>query len=208
MSPANPPTFIAGTGACEPNSSVQLCAVRRVVASIAMVSMVAGYQGAAMADGSHQSSVGMVTPANPPGLLPELSDLDGHYLWLGPVGSVVHSQGSVDTAFGGLVAVVQVRETRVLASRGLVLGAAHQSSADLGDVWVEGLAGTRRLLPLHAGVTLGAGLQFAEFAHPVPLATASLWTFMGPMVFVRATATADSWQLGAGLALMLPARRW
>ena len=150
-------------------------------------------------------AVAQPTPASP---MRARADLDGMYAWLGPVGAAEGDGAGIDSAFGATVAITQVRERRLLATRGLAVTAMRRGAARTGALALEAVAGTRLGRGPHLGLTLGPALALAADRHPRAGLTASIWTLVGPTFFVRAFATGDGWELSAGLSILLPARRW
>lgn len=147
-------------------------------------------------------------PTSAPTQLRPLHDLDGTYLWLGPIAALSFDRGMLDGEFGGMLALTRVREHDALATTGLTLAATRRAATEVGIVALEGIAGVRPGHAPHLGVTVGPALQFQATAHPRLAATASLWTMVGPTLFLRGLATADGVEVSAGLAILLPARRW
>lgn len=133
-----------------------------------------------------------------------LGDLDGTYLWLGPIGSIALDRDGGDSAFGGVAAVTVVREARRVAVRGVAFTAVRRADADRGQLALEAVAG----LGSHLGISLGPMLDVAALAHPAVGATVGVWSMLGPTLTARAGWTGDGWTLTAGLAILLPARRW
>lgn len=112
------------------------------------------------------------------------SDLDGTYLWLGPVGAASFIDARWDSTFGGEGAVVAVHEHAALGLLGANLGASRWTVRGGGRVWVDGLVGTR-LLGRMMGASLGPILELSEIAHPRLGASIGVWGFAGITPFVR-----------------------
>ncbi len=134
----------------------------------------------------------------------DLGDLDGTYLWLGPVGSIALDGDGTDSAFGGVAALTVVHERQPIAVRGLAFTATRRAGADRGHLSLEAVAG----LGARLGFSAGAMLDVSALAHPALGATAAVWGLLGPTVIGRAGWTSEGWTLTAGVAILLPARRW
>jgi hypothetical protein len=140
----------------------------------------------------------------PPSTLAPTWDLDGTYLWLGPVGAASHIDARWDSTFGGEAALVVVRERARLGVLGANLGASRWTARGGGRVWVDGLIGTRLLLGHMMGISLGPILELSELAHPRPGASIGVWGFAGITPFVRLGTVADLGmfaELGVHIAL-------
>lgn len=148
-------------------------------------------------------------PPQPPRALPDTSNLDGNYLWLGPTASAIDIAGEWDASFGGEIAAVRVREHRPLAVTGLALGATRYSKRDGGRLWLEGLAGTRKVPGrLLLGVSAGPAVELSRLEHVRLGVTGSLWSFFGPTVYVRGGWFAEAGgYVEVGLAIELPVLR-
>ena len=120
----------------------------------------------------------------PPSNLAPTWDLDGTYLWLGPVGAASHIDARWDSTFGGEAAIVVVRERAMLGLIGANLGASRWTARGGGRVWVDGLVGTH-LLGRMMGISLGPIFELSELAHPRPGASIGVWAFAGITPFVR-----------------------
>jgi hypothetical protein len=145
-------------------------------------------------------------PDGPP--LPEVGNLDGTYLWLGPTGSASRIDGEWDSTIGAELALVHVREARPIAVLGAAFGAAKWTQRDGGRIWLDAVIGTRALGP-SAGITVGSFLELGDLAHPRAGASIGVWMFAGVTPYVRVGAVSE---LGAfvdlGLHIALPAWRW
>ena len=143
----------------------------------------------------------------PPATFRPSSDLDGTYLWLGPVGAASFIDARWDSTFGGEAAVVVVHEHAPLGLLGGNLGASRWTVRGGGRIWLDGLAGTH-LLGRMMGASLGPILELSEIAHPRLGASVGVWGFAGITPFVRIGTVS---QLGMfaelGIHIALPALR-
>src|SRR5215813_10957148 len=125
----------------------------------------------------HGAAAGPVTPtvpdapppapriAVPPATFLPSSDLDGLYLWLGPIGAASRVDARWDSTFGADAAVVIVHEQQPLSLYGVNLGASRWTARGGGRVWVDALLGTRapgRMI----GASVGPIVELSELAHP------------------------------------------
>ena len=120
----------------------------------------------------------------PPATFRPSSDLDGTYLWLGPIGAASFIDARWDSTFGGEAAVVAVHEHAPLGLIGANLGASRWTVRGGGRVWVDGLLGTH-LLGRMMGASLGPILELSEIAHPRLGASVGVWGFAGITPFAR-----------------------
>lgn len=131
-------------------------------------------------DGPARRGPVVVPPAN----LPSPSNLDGVYLWLGPVGAASYVDHAWDSTFGGDLALVVVRENEPLAALGVTVGASRWTERGGGRVWVDGLVGTH-LLGEMIGASLGPLVELSDLAHPRVGGSLGLWGFAGITPFAR-----------------------
>jgi hypothetical protein len=130
-------------------------------------------------------------------------DLDGSYLWLGPIGAASYIDARWDSTFGGEAAVVVVHEHDLLGLAGLNLGASRWTERGGGRVWVDGLIGTH-VLGRMMGASLGPILEISELAHPRLGASIGVWGFAGITPFARVGAVTNLGmfaELGVHIAL-------
>jgi hypothetical protein len=125
-----------------------------------------------------------------PSRFPPSSDLDGTYLWLGPLGAASRIDAQWDSTFGADIALVVVRERAPLALVGGNLGASRWTERGGGRVWVDGLLGTH-LFGRMLGVSLGPIVELSALAHPRPGASIGVWGFAGVTPFARLGAVAE-----------------
>jgi hypothetical protein len=147
------------------------------------------------------------TPAAPPitvpaAHLPPAWDLDGTYLWLGPIGAASFLD-KWDSTFGGEAAVVVIRERAALALAGVNLGASRWTVRGGGRVWVDGIFGTH-LVGRMVGASVGPILELSDVVHPKLGASIGVWGFAGITPFARVGAVTDLGmfaELGVHIAL-------
>jgi len=139
----------------------------------------------------------------PPATFQPSWDLDGTYLWLGPVGAASFFDAGWDSTFGGEAAIVVVREQAPLGLAGVNLGASRWTERGGGRLWIDGLVGTR-LLGRMMGASLGPILELSELAHPKLGASIGVWGFAGITPFARVGAVSNLGmfaELGVHIAL-------
>jgi hypothetical protein len=130
-------------------------------------------------------------------------DLDGTYLWLGPIGAASYVDAKWDSTFGGEAAAVIVHEREPLGLVGINLGASRWTERGGGRVWVDGLVGTQ-LIGRMMGASLGPILELSELAHPRLGASIGVWGFAGITPFARVGAVSNLGmfaELGVHIAL-------
>jgi hypothetical protein len=143
----------------------------------------------------------------PPVRLQPTWDLDGTYLWLGPLGAASRIDARWDSTFGGDAAVVVVRERARLALIGGDLGASRWTARGGGRVWVDGLFGTYLLGHL-TGISLGPIIEFSDVAHPRPGGSFGVWGFAGVTPFARVGSVANLGMFAeVGVHIALPVLR-
>ena len=96
---------------------------------------------------------------------PSTDDLDGFYIWLGPMGAASHIAMTWDSTIGASLSVMRVREGDMVSAIGGSFGASKWTERDGGRIWVDGLAATR-VLGWMVGVTAGPMIELAELHHP------------------------------------------
>jgi hypothetical protein len=146
-------------------------------------------------------------PGSPPVRLPPTSDLDGTYLWLGPLGAASHVDARWDSTFGVDAAVVVVREQARLALLGGDLGASRWTARGGSRLWVDGLVGTYLLGPL-TGISLGPIVELSDVAHPRLGGSVGVWGFAGITPFARVGGIANLGMFAeVGIHIALPVLR-
>jgi hypothetical protein len=139
----------------------------------------------------------------PPATFTPTWDLDGTYLWLGPVGAASRIGARWDSTFGGEAAVVAVHERATVGLFGATLGASRWTARGGGRVWLDGLIGTR-LAGRMMGASIGSILELSDIAHPKLGASIGVWGFFGITPFARVGAVSDLGmfaELGVHIAL-------
>lgn len=166
------------------------------------VAIVLGLAGTAVAgDGE--------PPPQAPRKLPAHADRDGDKLFLGPVGGAISIEGTWDSAVGGELLWLRIRERRSVAAAGVGFGYASYAARDGGRLWLEAVAGTRRMGGWLIGATAGPALELGDVQHPRAGATASVWAFVGVIPYVRAGVLDEAGGfVELGLALELPVWRF
>ena len=120
----------------------------------------------------------------PPGTFTPSWDLDGTYLWLGPVGAASHVDSRWDSTFGGEAVIGVVHERAAVGLWGANLGASRWTGRGGGEIWLDGLIGTD-VLGRMMGASLGPILEISELAHPRIGASIGVWGFAGITPFAR-----------------------
>lgn len=147
------------------------------------------------------------TPVVPDGNLPPSWDLDGTYLWLGPVGAASRVQGQWDSTIGADATLIRVREHEPLGAIGATFGGSRWTARGGGRVWLDVLAGTE-LAGHMFGASAGPIVELSDEAHPRLGGSVGLWAFFGVAPFVRIGAVSG---LGGfaelGLHITLPVIR-
>jgi hypothetical protein len=144
----------------------------------------------------------------PPARFAPTWDLDGTYLWLGPVGAASRIDARWDSTFGGEAAVVAVHERATLGLYGATIGASRWTARGGGRVWVDGLLGTP-LAGRMMGASIGSILELSDLAHPKLGASIGVWGFFGITPFARIGAVSDLGmfaELGVHIALPIVRR--
>lgn len=146
-------------------------------------------------------------PPAPPRVLPDSSNLDGTYLWLGPSGAASRAGAQWDSTFGIDASVVRVREHEVVAAIGGTVGASKWTVKEGGRIWAEALVGTS-ILGRVVGLSAGPIVELSDVAHPHVGGSIGVWTFVGVTPYAR-VGTVDG--LGnfaeIGVHIALPAFR-
>jgi hypothetical protein len=121
--------------------------------------------------------------------LPPSSDLDGWYVWLGPVGAAGYSSSTWDSTFGGDLSIVRVREQAPLATIGGSIGASRWTLRDEGRVWADAVVGSR-LAGHMFGLSAGPLLEVAQLRHAALGGSVGVWGFAGVTPYARVGAVA------------------
>lgn len=116
--------------------------------------------------------------------LPPSWDLDGLYLWLGPVGAAGREGSSWDSTFGGAATIVRVRERENLGAIGGTAGAARWTERGGGRAWMEAIVGTPAWGHMF-GVSAGPLVEMGDLMHPKVGGSVGLWAFVGVTPYAR-----------------------
>jgi hypothetical protein len=119
-------------------------------------------------------------PRPPPAPAPTLRptwDLDGFYLWLGPIGAIGREAATWDSTFGGDLSIVRVRERQALGALGLTVGASKWTTHDGGRIWLDALVGTEPVGHVMIGLSAGALLELDELSNPRIGGSIGLWAY-------------------------------
>ncbi|MGE0396304.1 MAG: hypothetical protein AB7T06_06265 [Kofleriaceae bacterium] len=147
-----------------------------------------------------------VEPAVPAAHFRPSWDLDGTYLWIGPLGAASYTDGDWDSTVGGQVSIIRVRERRSLGAIGASFGASMWTARGGGRLWLDAIAGTR--LGKMIGVSAGPILELSDERHPHVGGSVGAWAFLGVTPFARVGFVEE---LGGfaevGLHIALPAIR-
>lgn len=139
--------------------------------------------------------------------LPPTWDLDGLYLWLGPIGAAGWEGSSWDSTFGADATVVRVREHEDLGAIGGTIGAARWTERGGGRAWLEAIAGTPAWGHMF-GLSAGPLVEMNDLMHPKFGGSVGAWAFVGVTPYAR-VGTVDT--LGTfvevGVHIALPVLR-
>lgn len=138
-----------------------------------------------------------------------LGGLDGQYLLLGPVASVVRSSGSWDSGFGGALSLVRVRERMPVAAVGIGVGGFRLARGDRGLLWADFQVGSRRPAGLLMGLTAGVSAEVGEVISTRWGGHAGIWMFVGVVPYARIGVIRKSGTyVDFGIRLALPTYRF
>jgi hypothetical protein len=124
------------------------------------------------------------TPLNPGVVLRPTWDLDGLYLWLGPVAAAGREAATWDSTFGGDATLIRIREHELLGAIGGTLGASKWTTHDGGRIWLDGLVGTE-VLGHMVGLSAGPLLELDQLANPRIGGSVGVWGFAGITPYAR-----------------------
>jgi len=143
----------------------------------------------------------------PPGGFRPSWDLDGTYLWLGPVGAASHVDARWDSTFGGQLALVAIRERAAIGLVGASAGASRWTARGGGRIWLDGVVGTE-LWGHMIGASLGPLVELADLAHPRIGGSIGVWGFAGIAPFARVGEVSELGMFAeVGVYLALPVLR-
>lgn len=138
-------------------------------------------------------------------------DLDGLYVWLGPVGAATWSAspGTGDSAwnstFGADVAVIRIREREAIGAIGGSIGA-NRSALHSGRVWCDAVIGTP-VLGHMVGASVGPVVDFSNDHHPRLGASMRFWGFVGIAPYARLGVIESNPFIEIGVHIPLPVLR-
>ncbi len=139
----------------------------------------------------------------PPATFRPSWDLDGFYLWLGPVGAASYVDAKWDSTFGAEAAAVVVHEAAALGLFGADLGASRWTERGGGRIWLDGVVGTRWSGHMF-GASLGPMVELSDLERPKLGASIGVWGYAGITPFVRVGGVSDLGmfaELGVHIAL-------
>jgi hypothetical protein len=110
-------------------------------------------------------------------------DLDGTYLWIGPLGTATYAEDDWDSTIGGQLAILRIRERRALGAIGGSFGASRWTSGSGYRLWLDAIAGTR--LGKMIGVSAGPLLELSDERHPRVGGSVGVWAFLGVTPYAR-----------------------
>ena len=120
----------------------------------------------------------------PTPVLRNSADLDGTYVWLGPVGAASYVDSQWDSTFGVDASVVRVREHELVSEIGGSLGLVAWTARGGGRLTADLLVGTSSLgVPL--GLTAGPLVELNDYAHPRVGGSVGVWGFALVTPFAR-----------------------
>jgi hypothetical protein len=137
---------------------------------------------------------------------PMTSDLDGLYLTLGPVAGALHIQDTWNSAVGGEVSLVYLREHRWPALFGISVGGVVFDQRDGIRTWAEAELAIDKL-PVKLGVSGGLAIEFDRTIPPHFGVQGTLWVFAGVVPYVR-VGTLESYGafFEAGVMIKIPVK--
>jgi hypothetical protein len=173
--------------------------VLAVLSGVCLTSLVSADPVRIVPDAPARSGPAVVPPAT----FRPTWDLDGLYLWLGPVGAASYIDARWDSTFGAEAALVTVHEGAALGLYGADLGASRWTARGGGRIWLDGLVGTRWSGHM-VGVSLGPMVELSALERPKLGASIGVWGYAGIAPFVRLGGVSDLGmfaELGVHIAL-------
>jgi hypothetical protein len=141
--------------------------------------------------------------------LQSTADLDGVYIALGPVASLVRVESEWDGAFGGELMLVRVTENHPIGALGLAFGGVAFAEREGGRLWADALVATNKTFGISTGLSLGPTVEVHEVTPPRWGGQATLWVYAGVIPYVRVGAVADAGTfVDIGIKISLPALRF
>ena len=178
---------------------------RRGLQSLSIVALVAARAGAdpAIPDPPVRQGVPTVGPSG----FAKTSDLNGLYLWLGPLGAASYVDADWDSTIGADATLLRVRES-ALAVIGGSFGGSRWTERGGGRLWVDAIAGTRWFGRI-VGVSAGPIVELADLEHPRFGASLGIWAFVGIAPYVRVGSVQELGTFGeVGIHIALPVYRF
>lgn len=129
----------------------------------------------------------LIEPAVPASNFRPSWDLDGTYLWIGPLGAASYTDDAWDSTIGGQLAIIRVRERRSLGAIGASFGGSLWTSRGGGRLWLDAVVGTR-LGPGDGkmmGLSFGPILELSDERPPHAGGSVGIWAFLGVTPFAR-----------------------
>jgi len=122
--------------------------------------------------------------AVPPSTLRSTADLDGVYLWIGPIGAASWIGSQWDSIFGADVSVVRVREHEPLGVVGASFGAMRFTQTDSGRLWLDAVVATP-VAGHMIGASAGPLVELSDLEHPRVGGSIGVWGFVGVTPYAR-----------------------
>ena len=146
-------------------------------------------------------------PTVPPANFRPTWDLDGGYLWLGPLAAASRIEGQLDSTVGGEATIVRVREGDLLGTVGGSFGGSLWTARGGGRLWLDGVVGTS--LGGHmVGLTAGPIVELGKLSHARYGGSIGIWGFAGVIPYARIGAVQELGMFAeVGLHIDLPAWR-
>jgi len=137
------------------------------------------------------------------------ADLDGFYVTLGPIASVVRVESEWDAAFGGELMLIRVTEQRPVVALGLAVGAIAFAEREGGRLWADVVVATQKPFGISTGLSLGPTVEVHDVIPPRWGGQATLWIFVGVIPYVRVGTVKEAGTfVDIGLKISLPALRF
>lgn len=140
-------------------------------------------------------------------------DLDGTYVWLGPLAAATWSasmdsrsdRAAWDSAFGAELSIVRVRERQPVGELGGSVGATRSTQRG-GRVWADAILGTA-VRGLRIGASAGPFIQFSDESRPQLGASIRIWGYAGIAPYARLGFAESASFVELGVHIPLPVFR-